>query len=183
MKYASEDLINEHEGILFGMAILEEIIKTLKKSGKADIKDIEDMVDFIRLFADKCHHGKEERLMFPAMEEAGVPNNRGPIGQMLLEHSQGREYIAEMADSISSRELQAGRFADAATNYINLIRHHIQKENTILFPLGDKKLPMDKQQLLLEQFEMFEEEVMGKGTHERLHETLHRLEEKYLKVK
>ncbi|HOO11779.1 MAG TPA: hemerythrin domain-containing protein [Bacillota bacterium] len=183
MKYASEDLINEHKGILFGLRILQKIVKTVEQPGEADIKDINDIIDFLRLFADKCHHGKEEGLMFPALEEAGIPNEGGPIGQMLKEHIQGRQCIAEMAASVGSRALQADRFTEAATNYIDLLREHIQKENTVLFPMGDRILPFDKQRQLLEQFEAFEEEVMGKGTHERLHETLHKLGEKYLNTK
>ncbi|NLC93837.1 MAG: hypothetical protein GX677_10380 [Treponema sp.] len=62
-----------------------------------------------------------------------------------------------------------------------MMRAHIEKENKVLFPMGDKLLPMNEQEHLLTQFEEFEEEVMGKGTHEKLHETLHRLEKKYLK--
>jgi len=64
-----------------------------------------------------------------------------------------------------------------------LLREHIQKENTVLFPMADRILPDDRQQQLLEQFETFEEEVIGKGIHERLHETLHKLGEKYLNTK
>jgi hemerythrin-like domain-containing protein len=180
MKYASEDLINEHEGIIFGLEILEEIVKTVKQSGEADIKDIEEIIDFIRLFADKCHHGKEEGLMFPAMQEAGMPNESSLIDHLLKDHIQGRQYIAEMAASVSSGTLQADMFIQAATGYIDLLREHIQEENTVLFPMADKILPLDKQQQLLKQFEVFEEEVMGKGTHERLHETLHKFERKYL---
>ncbi|MGI6698554.1 MAG: hemerythrin [Clostridiales bacterium] len=183
MKYASEDLINEHRDILFGLRILQEIVKAAEQSGNADIKDINDIIDFLRLFSDKCHHGKEEGLMFPALEEAGIPNEGGPIGQMLKEHIQGRQCIAEMAASVGSGALQADRFTQAAANYINLLREHIQKENTVLFPMADRILPNDRQQQLLEQFEIFEEEVMGKGIHERLHETLHKLGEKYINIK
>lgn len=181
MTYASEDLRNEHEGILFGLKILEQMVKTEKETGQLDVKDIDDMVHFLQLFADKCHHGKEEGLMFPAMEAVGIPNERGPIGQMLLEHNEGRKYIAEMRASIDNGALQTGRFTEAATGYIQLMRAHIEKENTVLFPMGDQMLPQDKQIQLLQQFEEFEEEVMGKGTHDKLHETLHRFEEKYLK--
>lgn len=54
MKYASEDLRNEHEGVLFGLEILEQISNTAMKSNSADIRDINDMINFLRLFADKC---------------------------------------------------------------------------------------------------------------------------------
>lgn len=61
------------------------------------------------------------------------------------------------------------------------MRSHINKENRVLFPLGDKIIPIDEQKLLLNQFEEFEEKVMGKGTHEKLHGLLHNFEIKYLK--
>lgn len=182
MKYASEDLRTEHEGVLFGLDILEKMADAIRRIGSVDVHDAEEMVNFFRLFADKCHHGKEEGLMFPAMEKAGIPNEGGPIGQMLAEHNQGRQYIAEMKASTEGGTLQAERFAEAATSYIQLMRAHIDKENSVLFPAGDRMLPMDVQQLLLNQFEGFEEEVMGKGTHEKLHKTLHRLEGKYLET-
>lgn len=180
MNYASEDLRNEHEGVLFGLNILERIAHGARKSGQADLGDVHELVNFFRLFADKCHHGKEEDLMFPAMEKAGIPKDHGPIGQMLFEHVQGRRFIAEMGASSETGALQMDRFLEAATGYINLMRAHIEKENTVLFPMGDRMIPPDVQKELLEQFEEFEERVMGKGTHEKLHETLDMFEKKYL---
>jgi len=179
MNCASADLRNEHEGILFGLEILEQMVRTVKETGQIDINDIEDMVNFLRLFADKCHHGKEEGLMFPAMGKAGIPNENGPIGHMLIEHNEGRKYIAEMGASTENGALNANRFTEAATDYFNLMRAHIEKENKVLFPMGDKMLPMEQQAKLLQQFEEFEEKVMGKGTHDKLHETLRRFELKY----
>lgn len=180
MRYASEDLMHEHEGILLGLKILERIAGTAEESGKADVKDIADMVGFLKLFADKCHHGKEEGMMFPAMEKAGIPKENGPIGQMLIEHNEGRRLIAEMAASIDEDILQASRFSSAALDYIGLMRAHIEKENKVLFPLGDKKLPVEEQKNLIIRFEEFEEEIMGEGTHEKLHKLLNDLKNKYL---
>ncbi len=190
MRYASEDLMNEHEGILFGLKILEKMVFMLKEKKAVDVSDAKEMVRFLKLFADKCHHGKEEGLLFPAMEKAGIPNDRGPIGQMLIEHTQGRKYIADMvksidADADANNDADDGGvldncFIEAAADYIALLRSHINKENMILFPLGDKKIPADVQTQLLSSFEEFEEQVMGKGTHEELHELLSKFERKYL---
>lgn len=181
MKYASEDLINEHQGILFGLKILEKMVLLLKENNRIEIDDIREIINFIKLFADKCHHGKEEGILFPAMEEFGIPKTNGPIGQMLLEHTEGRKYVAQMNDEIQKKEFDKNKFAQAATNYISLLRNHINKENNVLFPLGDKKIPLDRQTKILELFEAFEENVMGAGTHEKLHELLHNFEAKYLK--
>ena len=183
MTFASEDLRNEHDGVLFGLDILEQMARTVDQSGateSVDVVDIVEMVNFFRLFADKCHHGKEEGLMFPAMVKVGIPNEGGPIGQMLLEHNQGRRHIADIGASVAEGILQPDPFVKAANGYVTLMRAHIAKENTVLFPMGDRLLPMEVQKQLLLQFEAFEEEVMGKGTHEKLHETLNRFAEKYL---
>ena len=53
-------------------------------------------MEFIATFADHNHHGKEEDILFPAMEKAGFPRDGGPVGVMLMEHTQGREYVGAM---------------------------------------------------------------------------------------
>ena len=179
MLYASEDLRKEHDGILFGLQVLEKMAYQINDHQHADASDLKEMVNFLQLFADKCHHGKEEGLYFPSLENAGIKNEGGPIGQLLLEHTEGRKYIAHM-NSATDDALQADAFAAAATDYIHLMRGHIEKENQVLFNMGDKVLPPAEQKRLLEAFEVFEEQVMGAGTHQKLHAMLDRFETKYL---
>jgi hemerythrin-like domain-containing protein len=182
MEYASSDLRNEHDGILFGLKILEEMIMLIKVNKKVEKEELIEMLDFLRLFADKCHHGKEEGLLFPAMEKVGIKKENGPIGQMLIEHEQGRKYIKEMGIAIERDIADMKRFVKNTESYIELLRNHIDKENTVLFPMADKLLKKEIQDKLLESFEEFEENIMGKGTHEKLHEMLHKFKNKYLKV-
>jgi len=52
-----------------------------------DTKDMHDFIGFLKEFADKCHHGKEEGLLFPALIQAGLPEKGGPIGVMLADHA------------------------------------------------------------------------------------------------
>lgn len=181
MTHASVDLRNEHDGILFGLDILEQMADSARKTGAHHTDDVREMIRFLRLFADKCHHGKEEGLFFPALEKAGVPSQGGPIGQMLLEHTQGRQFIAAMGASAEGVGMKADDFIQAAAGYVRLMRAHIEKENTVLFPMGDRLLPPEEQARLLKEFEAFEETVIGGGVHEGLHETLHQFGEKYLK--
>lgn len=180
MKYASEDLRNEHDGILVGLEILDTMTAELDSGNMIERNDLTGMIDFLKLFADKCHHGKEEGILFPAMEKAGVRKEGGPIAQMLSEHQQGRSYIAEMGASLDGNSFDSGRFARAAAGYSALLRAHIAKENTVLFPLADKTIPADIQIELAEAFERHEETVMGPGVHERLHGMLDRFTGKYL---
>lgn len=172
MHYASEDLMNEHEGILHGLAILEKMSALVESNAAPPLGDIQSMIEFLTLFADKCHHGKEEGILFPAMEKYGIPKERGPIGQMLMEHAEGRKYIQGLKLSLSDDALDAPLFIGNARGYINLLRSHIQKENGVLFPLGDKAIPEAEQKDILKAFEEHEETVMGPGTHDRLHAML-----------
>ena len=179
MKFATEDLINEHEGILFGLQVLEKMAYLINDHKQVDDKDLMEMVQFLQLFADKCHHGKEEGLYFPSLEKAGIQNKGGPIGQLLIEHTEGRKYISNMADAMAPSS-QTDEFAKAAISYVQLMRGHIDKENQALFKAGDQVLPANEQMRLLEAFEVFEEQVMGAGTHQKLHNMLDRFEKKYL---
>ncbi len=179
MKYASEDLMNEHEAILRGLAILERIAVFAETDKLVDKNDPSAMIDFLKVFADTCHHGKEEKILFPAMERYGIPRERGPIGQMLVEHEEGRKYVRAMAEAVAKTPFDAGSFAANARGYIELLRAHIRKENEILFPMGDKAIPDSGQREILEGFERHEETVIGHGVHERLHAMLDDFSEKY----
>ncbi len=179
MTYASEDLMKEHDGILFGLSILEKMVEMLKAEECVDQDDLSRIVDFFTLFADKCHHGKEEGIFFPQMEASGIQKENGPIGQMLREHAEGRGYVSLMRESLSG-DMRIDRFIESGESYIKLLRNHIEKENTILFPLADRTIPREKQAVLIGLFEAHETRVMGEGTHEKLHAVLHEFEEKYL---
>ena len=180
MKTAREDLIHEHKAIQHALNILESMSERIENNGDTDKADINSFLIFLKEFADKCHHGKEEDFLFPALEKAGIKKEGGPIGVMLIEHTQGRNYIKQMQNSILNNQVDRHHFIQASRDYIRLMRSHIQKENTVLFPLIDIKLSVSEQNDLYEKFENHEENVIGKGRHDELHSILETLAEKYL---
>lgn len=175
----TQELMNEHESILQGLKILEKMTLMVQDGELVETNDIEEILNFLRLFADKCHHGKEEEILFPAMEKAGIPNERGPIGQMLIEHSEGRKYIKEMGASIQDGSINESAFIQAASNYINLLRAHIKKENMVLFPMGDKVLPIDEQKEIMTKFQELDEKVIGIETIGKMLKLLDDFKDKY----
>lgn len=178
MSQATKDLVNEHEAILSALQILERMSNQAKKEKAISVQDIHEFTSFLQEFADKCHHGKEEGLLFPAMIKAGFEEQNGPIGIMLQEHTQGRALIRKMSDAATA-EVNIVQFTETAREYIDLMRIHIAKENSVLFPMADKVLSNQKLAQLFEEFEAHEENVIGHGRHEELHGVLHRLDEKY----
>jgi hemerythrin-like domain-containing protein len=170
--FATEILRKEHDAILRMLDALDQTSLQLRGGAPVQTSTLEGLVEFFQLFADRCHHGKEENLLFPLLERRGIPRQRGPIGVMLSEHDQGRDLIQKMKAAAAECEKEphaAGkRWSEAATVYSQLLREHIMKENNILFRMAEQMLTPDEQTSLAEDFEKAEIEKMGAGTHERL---------------
>lgn len=180
---ATQQLRNEHEGVLVMLKILAKVSQKLQAEGSLNEGQFGEMLEFLKIFVDKCHHGKEEDLLFPALEKAGIPRE-GPIGVMLQEHQRGRDYVKAMSGSFATYQ-KGDRSASAeithtAKNYISLLEAHIQKENNVLFVMADQVLSEDTQDDLFEGFERIEEERIGPGTHEKLHGLIRDLSAIYL---
>ncbi|MGE5853059.1 MAG: hemerythrin domain-containing protein [Deltaproteobacteria bacterium] len=128
-------------------------------------------LDFFRHFADQCHHFKEEKVLFPALEEHGIPREGGPIGMMLAEHEEGRGHVRSMIDAVEQVAKGNGAASttllDHARAYVTLLREHIQKEDDILFRMADEVIPEEEQRRILKDFENHEAEEMGAGAHEK----------------
>ena len=180
MKTARLDLVNEHQAIQVALNILERMKEKVETNEEADFSEINELIEFLKEFADKCHHGKEEGFLFPALEKAGIKKEGGPIGVMLTEHEKGRRFIKAMQMSVNAGQAGSSGFVEAASGYLNLLRVHIMKENTILFPQIEARLSEHEQKELLEAFENHEEKVIGQGRHEELHRMLEKFEKKYL---
>jgi hemerythrin-like domain-containing protein len=128
-------------------------------------------LEFLRNFADQCHHFKEEKVLFPALEEHGIPREGGPIGMMLAEHEEGRGHVRSMIDAVEQVAKGNGAASttllDHARAYVTLLREHIQKEDDILFRMADEVIPEQEQRRILTEFESHEAGEMGAGAHEK----------------
>ena len=180
----TEQLKEEHQGIQLMLKILGKVCQRLESGEKVDPEHLEKILEFIRVFADKCHHGKEEDLLFPEMRKAGIPKEQGPIGVMLAEHDKGRGYVREMNEALGEHKRNgadaSSRFVENARNYITLLTQHIDKENNVLFPWGERVLSEEQKKKLVEDFEKLEHERIGEGKHEEFHELLRHLKDIYL---
>jgi hemerythrin-like domain-containing protein len=195
MSRAIDELLHEHEAILFSLGLLQKMADAARSDATSpssawNSEDARELVGFLKEFADGCHHGKEEGILFPAMEKAGILNDGGPIGVMLHEHELGRERIRGMkaaleraatGDGAANEAFARETFASEAEGYIELLRQHIEKENKILFPMGEKALSAETLERLYGLFEDHEERVIGHGRHEELHAMLGEFEKRYMK--
>ena len=172
--------MQEHELIVEVLASLQAMAEKLKAGATVPRQDIADFGRFFRDFADKCHHGKEEDLLFPFMERKGVPRDHGPLGCMLAEHDEGRAFIRAMkqnAEACARGERDARRrWAVAAQGYSTLLRKHIWKENEILFQIAEKVLSSDEQAELAVRFKQVQAKKLDTATRDRLEQTKAKIE-------
>jgi len=168
---ATDMLMEEHRVIERVLTSLEIAAARLQADQPVRTGFFDDAADFIKGFADGCHHLKEEQVLFRALVDHGVSQEGGPVGVMLAEHQEGRDLTAAMR--LATRQLQAGDptarrdLATAARRYAALLRAHIAKEDEVLFPLADRVIPPAEQDRVFERFEQVEHEETGAGVHER----------------
>lgn len=164
-----EILMHEHRIIERALRALRGVCHRLESGEAVPADALAQLVGFIQTFADRCHHGKEEKHLFPALEARGVPREGGPIGVMLQEHELGRGFVHEMADAASAYGRgdsdAATRFVNAARQYLDLLAQHIHKEDNVLFQIAENVFDAPTKTALAEAFER-EEEALGLGTHE-----------------
>jgi hemerythrin-like domain-containing protein len=168
----TEELVEEHKPIKTMLWVLSEICSKLEAREQVEPEKLEKMVEFIRMFADKCHHGKEEDVLFPVMSELHDPVADKLVSILLKEHVKGRSYVAKMAKSIESykngRDASTKTIAKNGRSYVTLLTGHIPKEDNVTFPLANAMVSEIKQKKILEDYKRIEKERIGEGGHERL---------------
>ena len=178
---STEVLKHEHQIILLVLRGAEREVQSIAATENIHPDKVEQMVDFFRAFADRCHHAKEENLLFVRMQEKGMPVEHGPIAVMLAEHREGRRLVKAVADALPRAKAgDADAIAVVSENlsgYVELLRAHIAKEDNVLYPMADRLFTPQDQHALVEAFEKVEREEMGEGTHEKYHQLAHELGE------
>jgi hemerythrin-like domain-containing protein len=172
MRYSKpcQMLVDEHEVILSVIEAVEAVAQRPDNDALAD-GFFERACDFFATFADKCHHGKEEVHLFPMLESRGIPRQGGPIGCMLHDHDAGRAHIQAVRAALGrAREGDPAAPVVAkleALAFCDLLRQHIEKENQVLFVIGDRVMDAADKELLLKRFNCAEHGALPPGTHEK----------------
>jgi hemerythrin-like domain-containing protein len=173
------------------LKILEALRPRIAGGDIPPAEDWTDIVTFLRVFVDRCHHGKEERILFPAVIQVADDETRTLIEQFLIEHVEGRRLVTALAaaagtdpslpgDQRSERRFDTALADEAIAGYVSLIRPHVVHEENSVFPAADRLLAPELQETLEGEYRVIEGEVTGAGAYEAFEETVERLMERYL---
>jgi hemerythrin-like domain-containing protein len=102
-------LMDEHRVIERVLTAMKKAIESINTGRSVKPVFFLAIADFIKGFADGCHLGKEEMVLFEAMVQAEIPKVSGPVGMMLMEHEQGRTF--ERAMRTGAEKWQSGNDA------------------------------------------------------------------------
>lgn len=155
-------LKTEHEWIVEALELLEGVTRRIHHNEWLEPEAVLGLVAFLQNFADRCHHAKEEEVLFPVLLRAGAADAGVRLASVAAEHDQARRLLRTMdqhATSVGEKE-GADRFGHAAHAYAALIRKHITMENEVLFPLAEQLLGGEAANVLAA-FELYEAHAVG----------------------
>jgi hemerythrin-like domain-containing protein len=142
--------------------IRKECIKIVN-GGKVDHDLFYHIIDFVRNYADKYHHQKEENRLFNVMSEELAPlMGSGPITGMLVEHDFGRAHIYDLEQALKAS--QNGNndakvdIIASAMGYQQMLLKHIDKEDNAIYKFAERSLSKDTLNKLDKEFVYIENE-------------------------
>ena len=139
---STTSLRRDHELIEKVIKAMESTVQLLKDGKQIPESILLPVIDFSKNFTDVCHHSKEEKSLFPALEQAGLPKNMGPIAMMLIDHERSREIGTQMEQS-ATEYLSSGdstKLISDMQQYVEHITEHLWKENNKLFMMAEARL-------------------------------------------
>lgn len=169
-------LVSEHEVIERALAVLEQVVMRIESGQQTPEGFPKWAPEFFAEFADRCHHAKEEDLLFPLLKERGIPEKGGPIGVMLHEHDVGRDCVRRMREASEGDVFDAAAFTAAAKEFVPLLRQHIFKENNVLFQMAANVLSDADDDAMHERFAEVEQQRSLTGMQERVADEVARWE-------
>lgn len=139
---STASLRKDHDLIEKVIKSMETTVELLRLEKQIPESILLPVIDFSNNFTDVCHHNKEEKSLFPALEKAGLPKNMGPIAMMLMDHERSRE-IAKRMELSTKQYLESGdsnKLISDMNEYIQHIKEHLWKENNRLFMMAEARL-------------------------------------------
>jgi len=177
-----ELMVDEHKNIKRMLAVVRKYCSKILNGEEIQYQDFYKIIDFIRNYADKHHHGKEELLLFNRMmEELGPAAEKLIKYGMNVEHDLGRLYVHELEAAVK-RVLDGDMDARLdvianAVSYTHLLLRHIDKEDGVVYQFAQRNLAEETLKRLEQECSAFEQKAKEDKTQDRYLELLSELEQ------
>lgn len=158
-------LMIEHRLIERMLAIAQVALVEAEKTGEIDPLFVDTAVDFIRVYADRTHHGKEEDILFRDLSKKGLSEaDRQVMNELIAEHAFGRSITKELVEANTRyRHGDAAALGDIARCFHTLVDFypkHIEKEDKVFFPASRAYFTEAEDQAMLGEFWEFDRKII-----------------------
>ena len=136
-------LRHEHRVIEQAMRALEGMRFRIRAGGVVPGVELSKLLDFIRNYADRFHHAREETHLFPALEQIGVQDGNGPLAFLRDEHETERRLLGDLEMTVEKYRHDSAAGAELvsiANQFIDHLIEHMRQEEAILFRLAEEML-------------------------------------------
>ena len=171
--YSIELLMKEHENIIVFTKYMRSICCDILEGKPVDTLLLRECVDFGRNYADKHHHGKEEKILFRVMlEKLGIVAEKLVRNGMFVEHDLGRYHMGELDKALGrydENETTANKLdiVSNASGYADLLKRHIEKEDTACYTFALRMLSDEDKKQIDEETVQFEDDAKKNGVQEK----------------
>jgi hemerythrin-like domain-containing protein len=150
-------LMIEHRLIERMLALIRKEAQLAAAKQKIDTAFVDTAADFIRWYADKTHHGKEEAILFREVAKKDLSaEHRALLKELLEDHDFGRRTVGQILEAKESY-LQGSREAfntilEKSGTLVDFYHEHIRKEDKIFFPACMNYLSEPEKDPLFQEF-------------------------------
>jgi hemerythrin-like domain-containing protein len=168
-------LMIEHRLIERMIAVMKSEIERFERENSINPQFIDTAVDFIRTYADYCHHGKEEDILFRDLSKKALPAEQKSImAELLEEHRQGRKAVRELIEA-KERYVRGDKGAlfailDSMRFMTDFYPQHIEKEDRHFFMPCMAHFSQDEKYLMLKEEWEFDRKLIHKIYQQRVEE-------------
>jgi len=158
-------LMVEHRLIERGIALINQEAKRLAAGDPVDPERVSALVDFVRIYADRTHHGKEEGILFRDLaKRAMTAGDRRSMQELVKEHATARHLVLALV-AATERHLEGE--ADALPEIVDSMRAladlysgHIAQEDKVFFPASMTYFDRDEQDAMIAEMNAFDRQMI-----------------------
>lgn len=157
-----DNLREDHGRIMKLFAAWQKILRELDHPDQAMHEALAKYINFVEVFIDRCHHGKEDEILFPAMASCKNSETTSLVQDLRSEHQTGRSLLKAIKLELKASAEPNGSPASLiqlCQRYIDLFRKHIRRENAQLLPLIKKCISTEARERIAAQFKQYDREV------------------------
>lgn len=157
--------MTEHRLIMRMVSLIGAKSRQIEETGNVDVMFIDTALDFIRIYADRTHHGKEEDILFRDLgkKELAVDHRR-IMNELIEEHDSGRRTVRgldqEKGKYAAGDRSAAGAVVEKMKDLVRFYPEHIRKEDKVFFPTASKYFSEQEQEGMLTKFWEFDKKMI-----------------------